>query len=259
MPVSGLREDHHLQPIVQALRDVEEDFMNYTDAQRIERVWAAVAAQLTALGVPLPRLEIGVYPGFNGIFDTSWTLKVSSTLSAIKLMERANTNRKKQIFALLGDTLTHEARHCEQFWRDARLVITKKWQKDHIKPTAKQLEALGISAAVIQRALTAPALSAQAMEETEPWYESVYGKGQSFRQINVLGRKLNPTAPTRVGGGVEDVGAMVRESEWARYEQAVPEEVDAHATGRRVQALYLQGSAVAPQPLVSHRRPTGAF
>src|SRR6185369_16591463 len=128
MPVIGLREDAHLQPIVHTMRDVEDDFMNYTDAQRIERIWAAVSMQLTAIGVPLPGLQVGVYPGLNGQFAfASWTLKVNAELANIKLMERANANRKKEIFAQLGDTICHEARHCEQWWRMALLVITKKW------------------------------------------------------------------------------------------------------------------------------------
>lgn len=261
MPITGLREDRFLQPIVQRLRDVEEDFMNYTDAQRVEQIWNAVGAQLTALAVPLPRLEIGVYPGLNGQFDfTTWKLKVSSSLSAIKLMERANTNRKKEIFAQLGDTVTHEARHCEQWWRMALLVITKKFQKDRIKPTDKQIEAqTGISLPIVQRALNAPMLSPGAQEETQDWYDSVYGGGSSFREINVLGRNLRPTGPVRVGGRQEDVGGQFRVSEFVRYEQGLAEEADAHATGRRVQALYLQGSTVAVQPLVGHRRPSGTY
>jgi hypothetical protein len=260
MPVIGLREDRCLQPIVQAMRDVEDDFMNYTDAQRIERVWAAVSTQLTGLGVPAPRLEVGIYPGLNGQFlFSTWTLRASASLAAIKLMERANANRKKEIFAQLGDTLSHEARHCEQWWRMALLVITKKWLKDRIKPTAAQLDTFGISGPIIQRALTAPPLSPMAMDETEAWYQSVYGGGSSFRDVNVYGRNLRPSGPTRVGGRQEDVGAVFRDTEFARYEQGLAEEADAHATGRRVQTLYLQGSTVQVQPLVGHRRPKGTY
>lgn len=257
----GLREDAHLQPIVARLREVEEDFMNYTDSQRAQRICAAVTAELTALAVPVPTLEIGNYPGLNGQFlFTTWTLRVNAGLARIQLMERANTSRKKQIFAQLGDTLTHEARHCEQWWRMALLVVTKKWNKDRIKPTALQLNGtLGISMAICQRALTAQLLNTPLMQETEPWFDSVYGGGSSFREINVMGRNLRPSGPTRVGGGQENVGQLFQTTEFVRYEQGLAEEADAHATGRRVQELYLQGTGVAPAPLAGHQRPSGTF
>src|SRR5258708_7870349 len=59
VPIIGLREDLHLQPIVRRLQQVEEDFINYTDHQRIERVWGAISTELTDVGVPVPTLEIG--------------------------------------------------------------------------------------------------------------------------------------------------------------------------------------------------------
>jgi hypothetical protein len=260
--VLGLREDQHLQPIVRRLEQVEEDFMNYTDQQRIERICDAVTTELIRIAVPLPRLEVGNFPNVNAQFDPgSWTLQVNLSLATIKLMERANTNRKKEIFARLGDTITHEARHCEQWWRMAVLVITRKWQRDHIKPTLAQLqgvfESLPIDAAALRQALVATPLSRPSQEETTPWFDSVYGSGSGFRDINVFGRRLRPVDGTRVGGVEENVGYQFRTTEFARYEQGLAEEADAHATGRRVQELFLQGSGVAVQPLVGHVRPSG--
>lgn len=261
MPI-GLREDAHLQPIVRRLEQVEEDFMNYTDTQRVERVWDAVSTELTTLGVPLPTLETGNFPGVNGQFDPgTWILQVNISMAHVALMERANANRKKEIFARLGDVLSHEARHCEQIWRVALLVITRKWQRDRIKPTAPQLqgmfEAMPIALATLQRALLAPFLSQANMDEAMAWYQSFYGSGGSFRDINLWGRQLRPSGPTRVGGVDEDIGGTFRLTEFARYEQGLPEEADAHATGRRVQELYLQGSGVPVQPLIGHVRPSG--
>jgi hypothetical protein len=246
LPIIGLREDAHLQPIVRRLEQVEEDFMNYTDARRIERVTDAVTIELGRIAVPVPTL---------------WTLQINQSLANIKLMERANTNRKKEIFARLGDTITHEARHCEQWWRMALLVITKKWLADHIKPTLAQLQGvfstLPIDAAVLRQALVAVPLSPASMDETAPWFQSVYGSGATFRDINVYGRQLRPVGPVRIGGVDEDIGGTYRLTEFARYEQGLAEEADAHATGRRVQELFLQGSGVPVQPLVGHVRPSG--
>jgi hypothetical protein len=263
VPIIGLREDQHLQPIVRRLAQVEEDFMNYTDHQRIERVWGAISAELTDLGVPLPTLEIGNFAGVTGQFRPgTWLLQVNASLANVKLMERANTNRKKEIFARLGDTMTHEARHCEQLWRCALLVITRKWLKDNIKPTTTQLqgifEACPIALGTLQRALVSAPLSPASMDETAPWYDSIYGGGSGFRNINLWGRQLRPVVGgTRVGGGTEDIGGQFQLTEFARYEQGLAEEADAHATGRRVQELYLQGSGVPVQPLVGHVRPSG--
>jgi hypothetical protein len=261
MPETGLRQDLCLQRIVVRLRDVEEDFINYTDNQRVNRVCDAVTGELGTLGVPLPTLEIGAFPGLNGQFAfATWTLKVSTELAVIKMMERANTNRKKEIFAKLGDTITHEARHCEQWWRMALLVVTQKWLRDHIKPTATQLQALlGIPLAMCQRAVTSPPLSPLWTPETESWFSSVYGSGSSYRGINAYGRNLRPTAAISVGGREEDIGAMFRGTEFVRYEQGLSEEADAHATGQRIQELYLAGSAVRPVPLFGHQRAAGTF
>ena len=95
------------------------------------------------------------------------------------------------------------------------------------------------------------------MDETGPWYESIYGGGSSFRNVNLWGRQLRPSGPTSVGGRDEDIGGVFRLTEFARYEQGLAEEADAHATGRRVQELYLGGTGVPVQALVGHVRPSG--
>lgn len=97
------------------------------------------------------------------------------------------------------------------------------------------------------------------MDETGPWYESIYGGGSSFCNINLWGGQLRASGPTRVGGRDVEIGQEFRLTEFARYEQGLAEEADAHATGRRVQELYLMGTGVPVQALVGHERPKGTY
>jgi hypothetical protein len=246
---TGLRQPVHLNAIVAAMRDVEARWTALSAQERCQRLAEAVGNALQAIFVPRPRLEVAnLGSGLNGQFDfTSWSLRINSSMAIGNV--RQTPNERKEVIARLGDVVTHEARHCEQWWRMMRLVVADMRAKGML-PTAQVLagKVTGVSMAAVSQAVSAPPLTPPEAQETRPWLESVYGSGSSFREINVLGRNLRPTP-----GAFAQVGQQFQDSEFARYQRGLAEEEDAHQTGHEIQRLFLQGSGIAPQGLVGHR------
>jgi len=245
---TGLAQPQHLSNIVAAMRTVETNWMALSAQQRCQQIAAAVTNALRALFVPVPTLQVAnLGAGLNGQFDFApWTLKISNM--AIGNVQQ-NAAQRKEVIAKLGDVITHEARHCEQWWRMARLVVGDMRAKG-VMPSAPVLAGKleGVSRVVLAQAIGAPPLTPPEAQETMAWYVSVYGSGASFRSINVYGRNLRPT-----GGKFADVGQQFQNSEFARYQRGLAEEEDAHQVGREIQKLFLLGSGVQPQTLVGHR------
>lgn len=245
---TGIQQGIHLNSIVAAMQAVEGNWMGLSPQQRCQQIAGAVIAALQANFVPAPQLDIGnLGGGLNGQFlFVPWSLQINNNMA---IGVGLTPNQLKEVIARLGDVITHEARHCEQWWRMARLVVGDM-RANGLLPTAQGLAGKfpGVSMAILGQAIGAPPLNPPEAQETRPWYESVYGSGSSFRDINVYGRNLRPT-----GGQFAQVGAQFRNSEFARYQRGLAEEEDAHQTGRAIQQLYLQGSGVLPQTLIGHQ------
>jgi hypothetical protein len=206
---------------------------------------------LKAINVPVPSLEIAnLGAGLNGQFlFTTWSLKINTSMAIGNAQQIQNPNHRKEIIAKLGDCITHESRHCEQWWRMIRLHVADLRAKG-IKPTAQVLSGKfsGVTNDVLTKIIASLAMSPLEAGETRPWLESVYGGGSSFREVNLYGRNLK-----RTGGKFASVGEQFQNSEFARYERGLAEEEDAHQIGQMIQQLYLQGSGIPPQELVGHK------
>ncbi len=246
---TGIRQVTHLNNIVASMQNVEANWGVLSAAERCQQIADTVVAALRAVFVPAPQLQIAnLGGGLNGQFDfNSWSLKINASMAVGRIGQTAN--QRKEVIAKLGDVVTHEARHCEQWWRMIRLVVADTRTRG-VMPSAQVLGGKfpGVPAMILTQAITAPPMTPPERQETVPWYESVYGSGSSFRDVNVYGRNLRPT-----GGRFAEVGQQFQTSEFARYQRGLAEEEDAHQTGREIQRLYLLGSGIAPQPLVGHR------
>lgn len=246
---TGLAQPQHLSNVVAAMRTVEANWMALSAQQRCQQIADAVTHALRALFVPLPTLQVAnLGASLNGQFDFGpWTLKISTNMAIGNVQQ--NAAQRKEVIAKLGDVIAHEARHCEQWWRMARLVVGDM-RANGLMPSAPVLAGrlAGVSQVVLAQAIGAPPLTPPEAQETQAWYASVYGSGASFRSINAYGRNLRPT-----GGKFGDVGQQFQNSEFARYQRGLAEEEDAHQVGREVQRLFLVGSGIQPQALVGHR------
>ncbi|HXT58802.1 MAG TPA: hypothetical protein VN699_09200 [Pirellulales bacterium] len=243
---TGIRQPIHLNSIVAAMQAVEANWLALSAQQRCEQIAASVRAALIACFVPAPTLTVAnLGGGLNGQFDFGpWTLRINSNMA-----NQIGAQTAKEVIARLGDVITHEARHCEQWWRMLRLIVGDMRAKG-LQPSASALggKFQGVSTTIVGQAVGAPPLALPEVPETRAWYESVYGSQSSFRDINVYGRNLRPT-----GGQFANVGAQFQASEFARYQRGLAEEEDAHQTGRAIQQLFLQGSGLLPQTLVGHK------
>lgn len=248
---TGIRQGLHLNNIVTAMKNVETNWTALSAQQRCQQIADTVTTALQAVFVPVPQIIVGNLPaGINGKFSRGpWSITINVGMAIGRIGQTAN--QRKEIIAQLGDLITHEARHCEQYYKIARLVLGDRRRKG-LMTTANELGGpngiLGVfSLNAIQRALAAPPLNPVEEQETRPWYTSIYGKGASFRNINLLGRQLRPT-----GGRFAHVGQQYQQTEFMRYQRGLSEEEDAHQTGREIQRLFLLGSGIPPQPLLGH-------
>ena len=235
--------------VVTVMGTLETNWATLTTANRCKAITDSVTDQITAIGVPTPGFDISdLGAGLDGQFQfASWTVKVNTSMATTAAAATQDDIRKT--IAKLGDVVMHESRHCEQWFRMARLVAEKR-PSGTLPNIAKIAETLGMPANVVSSAVSKGALSADERKEAEEWYDSIYGSGESFRAINVYGRNLKRTGT--------ETGDQFQMTEFVRYEQGLAEEKDAHAVGQAVQTQYLTAYGLSPQPLAGHQRPSSA-
>lgn len=238
---TGLRQQIVLNRIVNAMVALENTWAGSLPRQRVETIANAVLNELRTLQVAVPLLEVGGFGGLDGQFDfVPWNLQVSTN----KALGRVGQS-PVPVIAELGDTITHEARHCEQWYRMARLLATERRAKGMLVDGREISQRLGINnLAVCQQAAAAAPLTGIEKSEAEEWYQSVYGSQSSFRE-QTFATKLKSTG---AGTGVD-----WQQSQYARYQRALAEEEDAWNTGAELQRLYLANHpGVPPIRLTRH-------
>ena len=173
---TGLRKNGPCDAIVLVMRQVRANWDARTANDRATTIANAVINQLAILGVTTPTLEVGNYPGLNGEFDfTPWVIKVNQNL----VSDGGDIDLK---VSQLGDTITHEARHCEQWFRMARLLAERQRAKGALANPSYIANMLGISPGAAGAAANCQAMTQQEKTEAEEWYDSVYGnQGRSPR------------------------------------------------------------------------------
>jgi len=237
---TGIRDQAALQRIAAAMRNVQQNWLGLLPRQRVDGIVDAVLAELAAINVTPPAVEVGALPGLDGQFDFGpWTLQVNEQ----KAIGRVGQD-PTPVIAELGDTLTHEARHCEQWFRMARLLVADRRARGMLVDGREVSNRLGIDNAVVcQQASLQPLVHPIERREAEEWYASVYGSNASFRE-QTFATQLQPT-----GSGT---GQAWQTSQYARYQRALAEEEDAWNTGRELQRIFLAGTGIAPVALQRH-------
>jgi hypothetical protein len=239
---TGIRAVAALGRIVAAMRRVEQNWRGLRPNERVEQIARAVMGELTTVGVTNPNLQVARFPGLSGQFDFGpWTLQVDEGMAMGKVTESHIPK-----VAELGDTITHEARHCEQWFRMARYLAAERRAKGMLVTGLELGNRLGIrSAQATQAAAAAPALTREESQEAQEWYESVYGSQSSFR---------SQTYRTNLRSTGTGTGGDWQISQYTRYQRALAEEEDAWNTGTELQRLFLQHYVgVAPPTLMRHQ------
>lgn len=278
---TGIRTAMSVNAIVAAMRTLEQDaqWNGKTAPQRCNDIATVVVAQLGLYGVHAPTLDVKNLDaqGLNGQFDfTPWTLQINETLAGnIPAASPANAaldlQKRRQAIAQFADTVAHEARHCEQWFRMARLVADQLRAKGMLvtakvvasKLTIDSSYAPHVNETAIGTAITYAAsnpLAGVEKTEAEEWFNSVYGSGGTSRELR-YGSTLNKLkqVQTKVGGVTSDaISRGVQTQTFASYQRGLAEEEDAHALGLQIQTTYLVTYGLTPTPLVTNHSPVSS-
>jgi hypothetical protein len=215
---SGLAEQAEVETYTGEARTVIEgvDWPMLTVEERADAILAKVNDRLTAAGVPVVGKVVQAL-GANeyGRFAFSlWSIRVNQDLLANATLTTAQA-------ADLADTMYHEARHAEQWYRMAQLLSGQG------KTSAEIASTMGIPARIATIAFGDP-IDEDSMEAliADGWFQSVYGTGSARRA-----RALGPRGT------------------YQEYRN-LPEETDAWRVGSSVTAEYT-AAAAAPAPATS--------
>lgn len=202
--------------------DVQSDVVNEwaslaTKRARRDRLVSLVNVRLTAHGVPAVGAAWDSDPANSGSFSfATWTMDVGAKPLSRKRLSRAGA-------ADLADTIYHEARHAEQWFRMAQF---RAGQGLSVRGIAAEFS---IPSRIARLAKAAP-LAEGSMEAliAQGWWDSVYGAGATHRN-NVLANNSSGQPGT-----------------YTAYRN-LPEEHDAWATGPSAQAGIASGTPAPAQ------------
>jgi hypothetical protein len=232
-----------------AARALTADWATLDVNGRGQRLGAAANAELTA--VPQTVIQVKALPTNAGEFGfTGWTLDLNENL-----FQRATI--VPPLLAGVADTVYHEARHCEQWYRMAQLEAGKG------KDGTAIAQALSIPKRIGDLAAASP-LQGTSTEglQAQTWYDSIYGANATARNatLNDMAAKslelraahatytadnqaysALPAATTPEAKQAAYAKAMASYAIWQRLNgeydvlyrayRALPEEADAWATG----------------------------
>jgi len=269
---TGIAQESCIIEYVAAVSELIAGWASKNEYQRPGVLFQAAAAQLNKFHVPWPGPRFEDMERADGQFAfRTWDVKVSRKKWKWNAPKagKDQTAFKKGV-AKLADTVYHEHRHCEQWFRMARFLAAE------YDPAAIR-DKMGIPIEVAQKAKELPALTGEDLDEGQAWYKAVYVRpaapkvsvatptavgGVNQRALVYAGTKLRPTVRQPAVGKSEK--ANVKEDEldaissnrqrtsYLQYRNLLLEEADAHAVGTAVQEqIYsvegLEGKPQTPE------------
>jgi hypothetical protein len=218
-----------------------------TAEQRRDRLVALVNERLAAAGVPAVTPAFDANPNNDGSFDfPTWRMLIGrGPLGG----DTISLDDAKEI----ADTVYHEARHTEQWYRMAQLRAAQG-----LSAAAVATE-LGIPARIATQAKADPLVRGSMLAViAQGWWDSVYGTGSQHREAVLTevdradtalkqARQRAQAHPTPANQAALDRAQARFDRAFAAYRN-LPEENDAWATGPAAAAGVTSGSAPAPAP-----------
>ncbi len=223
-----------------------------TPEARVKKLTEAALAELKTVGVPGYAVAFKSTLGAaSGQFDfPTWTMDINKTL-----FEGANPGLAQ--VAEISNYIVHESRHCEQWFRMARLTAGKG------KTAAEVATAMGIPQRIADEAVKTPLTAAGAeLTEAQGWWDSVYGakaadRGTVLTEVLAAGTAYS-TAEAHRADVAKDAAATPAAKEQATKDRdlaltrfqtahakytALPEEADAWKIGLAVKAAVQKPAA----------------
>ena len=218
-----------------------------TPQQRAAELVRLVNIRLRAAGVPEVTPNATNTGVAAGEFDfPTWQMNVG-----LPALSMAQPTRDQA--ADIADTIYHEARHAEQWFRMAQLRAGQG------RTAAQIARELGIERRIADAAVAAP-LAAGSMQAliAQGWYDSVYGSGSAHRErtlTTVTGAaEARDRAQQRFDANPSAQNQAALDRALRRFQRAhdayrdLPEENDAWATGPMTGAGVTQGAPAPPVP-----------
>ena len=244
---TGIADSAATGRMTTAAKQVQADWdaLKTADA-RAQKFAEAPLAELKAAGVPAYTVVMKDLGSANGQFDfTTWSMDLAKGR-----FETAKPSAA--VMAGVARTIAHESRHCEQWFRMARLEAGRG------KKAAAIAKKLQIPQKIADEAEKNP-LKADTPEgkEAEAWYESVYGgkgadRGKVLKALPVLGKALadakaaTAALPATASQAEKDAAKAKQDEAQKAYDEnyakyrALPEEADAFNVGGTVEAGVLK-------------------
>ncbi len=189
---TGIAKGKAVGSFVANVKQVQANWATLTPNARGTALTKAANERLKEVNCPPCNASVSNLGGASGQFDfTTWTLQIDSGL-----VSKASVTDDDM--ADVADTVYHEARHAEQWWRMARLQAGKGVKADDVK------KGMFIPADVAKKATSNPlkatgsfgrafmskekiAEEDQELQEAEAWYKNIYGSGAANRNAVLNG------------------------------------------------------------------------
>jgi hypothetical protein len=182
--MSELNSSRIIDQFTKDIKELEIKWDKMTPNERQNKLQISIDKSLNSAGLPNLEIKLKNFPAqLQGQFDFhNWKMYVNQNLiNDSKLSPKEASN--------LAQTIYHEARHGEQFYRMAELLANNPpdGQKRTPKEIAEKLqftEVVGINIAqhAAQTGKKNP-LSSEQIIQARAWYQSVYGKDSQREQV----------------------------------------------------------------------------
>lgn len=234
---SGLATDENKEDFADASEEVQSAWGTLTTAEeRANLIIEKVNTSLSASGVHEVTVSFVDTGGAEAEFDfTTWSVSIGRDKfesDVISDEEMAN----------LSNTIYHEARHAEQWYRIAQLLAGKG------KTAAQIATETFIETGAVAAAVTDP-IQPGTMEAViaQGWYDSIYGRDSAHRErvlteLAAAGNALE-AANDAVAADPSEANVAAQTRARARFRTAhadyknLPEEADAHRVADELEAL----------------------
>lgn len=255
---TGIRQSSCVNEYVKAACDLIKRWEELgADWKRAQILVNSAHTQLNKYSIPVAVYGWSPLTTALGLFSYQlWMVELVNGKWKLGIPKGKEENFKRGV-AKLADTIYHEYRHCEQWFRMARWLGSSNWTAANI--TEKML----IPTDIAQAAVRLGQLSPEERNEASAWYESVYARpaeqkktssGTGFGNLNARDVVLGPgqLKPTKNANPLTaEISSMRQAAQYQQYRD-LPEEDDAHAVGREVQEaiyreMHLSGAYEAPQ------------
>jgi hypothetical protein len=231
----------------EAQAGVIDRWNDLTPRERADELVRLVNTHLEAAGVPAVTIDPRDTGNDSGSFHFArWQMRIS--LPAVSSAQLTLRDARE-----LVDTIYHEARHAEQWFRIAQVRAGQGRAAGAIATE------LGIQRRIADRAKADP-LDPQSMQGVIAlgWYDSVYGSGSAHREATLSTVEAAATARNRARdrnkAHPSAANQAALDAAEARFQPAhdayrdLPEENDAWATGPMARAGVTSGSPPPPPP-----------